>query len=182
VAPALRRVRAYDGAGASGVSGHSEENDMPRIRNLLIGGVVGAATAYFFDPELGPGRRARLQDEVGARLREGRRSVDRAARQLQDRTRGAVAQLESSGRPDDDLTVLSRVESAILGLPGLPRGAVDVEVVDGGLVLRGEVASEEQERELVETATHVQGVRTVRSQLRLPDAGAPDQAPASDAG
>ncbi|HEY4026186.1 MAG TPA: BON domain-containing protein [Candidatus Dormibacteraeota bacterium] len=151
---------------------------MPRVRNLLIGGVVGAAAAYFFDPELGPARRARLQDELAARLREGRRSLDHAARQLQERTQGVIAQLEASPRADDDLTVLSRVESVLFGMPGFPKGSIDAEVVGGRLVLRGEVASEEQEREIVEAASHIPGVAAVESLLHLPGAEAPTKAAA----
>jgi osmotically-inducible protein OsmY len=142
---------------------------MARIRTLLIGSAVGAAAAYFFDPDLGSARRARLQDELGARVREGRRTLEGAARQLQGRAQGAVAELDT-GAPwdDDDLTVLSRVESVLYGMPGFPRGAVETEVVDGRLVLRGEVASPEQERDIVELASHVRGVAEVESLLRVP--------------
>jgi hypothetical protein len=155
---------------------------MQRMRNLLIGGVVGAATAYLFDPELGPARRARLQDELGARLREGRRTLDRTAQQLQDRTRGTVAQLQASQRADDDLTVLSRVESVLFGMPGFPRGAIDAEVVGGRLVLRGEVAGEEQEREIVEAASRIKGVAAVESLLHPPGVEAPNESAARHAG
>jgi HSP20 family molecular chaperone IbpA len=155
---------------------------MQRMRSVLIGGVVGAAAAYFFDPELGPARRARLQDELGARLREGRRTLEGAAQQLQDRTWGAVAPLEASPRADDDLTVLSRVESILFGMPGFPKGAIDAEVVGGRLVLRGEVASEEQAREIVEAASRIQGVAAVESMLHTPDAEAPNKSSARHAG
>jgi osmotically-inducible protein OsmY len=148
---------------------------MPRIRSILIGGVVGAAAAYFFDPELGTARRARLQDQVEARARDGRREVERAVRQLQGRLMGAVAQLEVAPRPDDDLALLSRVESVLLGIPGYPRAAVEAEVVDGRLVLRGRVASEEQAREIVEAASGVRGVLAVESLLGTPAAEAPNR-------
>lgn len=154
---------------------------MARIRSLLIGGAVGAAAAYFFDPDQGPARRARLQDQVGARVREGRRRLDRAARQLTDRAQGAVAQLEAASRTsrdDDDLTVLSRVESSLFGMRDFPKGAIDAEVVDGQLVLRGEVASEEQEREIVEAASRVRGVAGVESLMHLPGTPAPNKAAA----
>lgn len=154
---------------------------MARIRSLLIGGAVGAAAAYFFDPDHGAARRARLQDQVGARAREGRRSLDRAVQQLTDRAQGAVAQLEAGSRvprDDDDLTVLSRVESTLFGMRDFPKGAIDAEVVDGQLVLRGEVASEEQEREIVEAAGRVRGVAAVESLLHLPGTPAPNKAAA----
>lgn len=150
---------------------------MARFRSLLIGGIVGAAATYFFDPELGTARRARLQEQLEAGMRDGRRSLEQAARQLQERVEGLP-----SAREDDDLTVLGRVERALLGVPGLARRSVDAEVIDGRLVLRGDVASTEQEREVIETASGVPGVAGVESRLRLPGEGildgpAPGRAP-----
>lgn len=142
---------------------------MAKIRTLLIGSAVGAAAAYFFDPDLGGARRARFQDELGIRVREGRRTLESAVRQLQGRAQGAVAELNTAAPwDDDDLTVLSRVESVLYGMPGFPKGAVETEVVDGRLVLRGEVASPEQARDIVELASHVRGVAEVESLLRVP--------------
>jgi osmotically-inducible protein OsmY len=131
---------------------------MARIRSLLIGGAVGAAAIYFLDPEEGAARRARVQDRI-----EG------LARELQDRARGAMGRLDTSiaSRADDDLSLLGRVEVALLTLPDVERGSVETEVVDGQVVLRGDVASVEQERELVETAGRVPGVAGVESQLQL---------------
>jgi len=141
---------------------------MARIRTLLIAGVVGAAAVYFFDPDLGGARRARLLEDIDTGIREGRRSLERAVSQLRDQTRGAVAELDTAAPwDDDDLTVLSRVESVLYSIPGFPRGSIEAEVVDARLVLRGEVASAEQERDIVEIARHVRGVAEVESLLRI---------------
>jgi osmotically-inducible protein OsmY len=131
---------------------------MPKIRNLLIGGAVGAAAAYFLDPDEGAVRRARVQGRI-----EG------LAQELQDRVQAAVGQRggPTTALPDDDLSVLSRVESAFRGLLDVPRGSVETEVIDGQVVLRGEVASVEQERELVDAAGRVPGVAGVESLLQL---------------
>jgi osmotically-inducible protein OsmY len=132
---------------------------MARIRSLLIGGAVGAVAAYFLDPDEGRVRRARLQGRV-----EG------LAQELQDRVQAVIGGPadSSASLPDDDLSVLSRVESALLVLPGFRRGLIETEVVDGQVVLRGEVASVEQEHELVATAGRVPGVTGVESLLELP--------------
>jgi len=129
---------------------------MARIRGLLIGGAVGALAIYFLDPAQGAVRRARVQGRI-----EG------LAQELQDRVQAAVGQLSgpTTALPDDDLSVLSRVESALQGLPGVRRGSIETEVIDGQVVLRGEVASIEQERELVDAAGRVQGVAGVESLL-----------------
>jgi hyperosmotically inducible periplasmic protein len=131
---------------------------MARIRNLLIGGAVGAVAAYFLDPDEGAVRRARVQGRI-----------ERLAQELQDRVQAAVGQLgaPATALPDDDLSVLNRVESALKGLPDLRRGSVETEVVDGQVVLRGEVASAELERELVDAAGRVPGVAGVESLLQV---------------
>jgi|SRR5215472_14804234 len=132
---------------------------MAKIRSLLIGGAVGAVAAYFLDPDQGAVRRARVQGRI-----EG------LAQELQDRVEAAVGRIEGSTAPlpDDDLSVLSRVESAIQGLPDVRRGAVETEVIDRQVVLRGEVASVEQERELIAAAGGVPGVAAVESLLQFP--------------
>src|SRR5438034_11635500 len=100
-----------------------------KIRNLLIGGALGAALAYYLDLERGRGRRARLVDQVGARARHGRRALERTGRQLRDGVTGAASQLEAAapGEPEDDLTILSRVESVLFGMPGFPKQSVNAE-------------------------------------------------------
>jgi hypothetical protein len=132
---------------------------MARIRSLLIGGAVGAVAAYFLDPDEGAVRRARVQGRVEGLVQE-----------LQDRAQAAIGRLDASiaPLPDDDLSVLSRVESALLGVPGFLKTSIETEVVDGQVVLRGEVASVEQEREVVAAAAGVPGVTGVESLLQLP--------------
>ncbi len=130
---------------------------MTRIRGLLIGGVVGAAAVYLCDPEQGPARREGLQ-----------RGLTDAVRRLRGRARAGVASLEDSAPwADDDLSLLSRVESALLRVPGVARGSVEAEVLDGRVVLRGEVASAEQERDVVEAARRVPGVDSMESLLTV---------------
>jgi len=142
---------------------------MAKIRTLVIGGAVGAALTYFFDAELGPGRRAQVKDLVGAALDRGRRELSRQARQLQQRSPSAVAELAAGGAtgPEDDLTVLSRVESILYAMPDYPRSNIEAEVVGSRLTLRGEVESAELAREIVETASHVRSVASVENLLQV---------------
>src|SRR5262249_30277680 len=118
-----------------------------------------AVAAYFLDPDEGAVRRARVQGRVEGLVQE-----------LQDRAQAAIGRLDASVAPlpDDDLSVLSRVESALLGVPGFLKSSIETEVVDGQVVLRGEVASVEQEREVVAAAAGVPGVTGVESLLQLP--------------
>jgi osmotically-inducible protein OsmY len=155
-----------------------------KIRSVLMGAGLGAALLYFLDPRQGRGRRARLRDQVGTGLRDVRRRVEGTARQLRDGVQGTVTQLEvaPAAEPEDDLTVLSRVESVLLGAPGFPRESVDAEVVGGALTLRGEVRSDEEERQVVEAASRIRGVVVVESLLHLPGQPAPNKAAARRAG
>jgi hypothetical protein len=129
-----------------------------RIRSLLIGGVIGAAAVYLFDPDLGQARRARLREALAGLVHD-------AGWPIVDRLLGAVPDDAPTQRADDDLMVLNRVESVLLGTPDFPRGSIDIELVDGACVLRGEVSSDEQGRRIAETAASVPGVRAVESLL-----------------
>jgi len=142
---------------------------MARIRTLVIGGAVGAALTYFLDAELGPARRAQLKELAAAAINRGRDELNRQTRQLQDRSRGAIAQLQTGGAPgpEDDLTILSRVESILHAMPDFPRSSVEAEVVGGRLILRGEVETAELAREIVETASHVRSVASVENLLQV---------------
>ena len=142
---------------------------MARIRTLVIGGAVGAALTYFLDAELGPARRAQLKELAAAAINRGRDELNRQTRQLQDTSRAAIAQLQAGGAPgpEDDLTVLSRVESILHAMPDFPRSSVEAEVVGGRLILRGEVETAELAREIVETASHVRSVASVENLLQV---------------
>lgn len=150
---------------------------MPKLRTLFIAGALGAAASYFFDPERGRGRRTRARDQLGGWLRSGRRNLEGRATQVGGRARGAVTQLQHAHdeRSDDDLTVLSRVESEVMGRPGFPKGRVNADVVGGRLTLRGDLESEEQIRDIVEAAGRVSGVVMVVNLLHLPGTPAPTE-------
>lgn len=151
---------------------------MAKIRNLVIGGAIGAGVTYFLDPELGPGRRARLQSQFGATFSRGKGEFARAARQLQGRAQGAVVQLQAAAAParEDDLTLLGRVESVLHAVPGFPRSTVEAEVVDSRLILRGEVDSADQAREIVQAASQVRNIAAVESLLQVRGEQAPNKA------
>jgi osmotically-inducible protein OsmY len=146
---------------------------MPKIRTVVVGGVVGAALVYLFDPRLGPERRARLGDQLGAAVRRSRSEVERVARRVEERAQGAMTHLEHAvePRPADDLTILDRVESVLYGMPDFPKGSVTAEVVDGRLLLRGEVRDERQASDIVAVAARVPGVAAVENELHVNGVG-----------
>lgn len=136
---------------------------MARIRTLVIGGAIGAALTYLLDPKRGPERRA----ELGAAIGRGRRELDRLGQRIRALGAGAEPMPAAGLESEDDLTILSRVESLLYAMPGFPRSTVEAEVVDGRLFLRGEVESAGQADEIVQTASQVRSVTAVENLLRV---------------
>jgi osmotically-inducible protein OsmY len=151
---------------------------MPKIRTLVIASALGAAASYFFDPERGAGRRAQARSQLESLVRQGRRSVQRTAMQIEDRVGGTVAEIQHAHdeRDNDDLTILDRVESEVFGRRGFPKDRINADVVDGRLTLRGQLDSEEQIRQVVKAAGKVPGVKEVVVLLHLPGTPAPNKA------
>ena len=123
---------------------------MTRLRYAAL----GAALAYFFDPQNG---RARRRDTI-------KRIV-----QLSQRQRG---RLTARAQPDD-VTLARQVESEIFGDADVPKGQINVNAEEGRVVLRGEVESAEMIEELVSKARKVQGVQEVENLLHTPGQAAP---------
>jgi BON domain len=148
---------------------------MPKLRSLVVAGALGAAASYFLDPQRGRARRTRARAQLDVMLRRGRVGMEQRT--------GYGANGAGAGRPDrayadpvaDDLTVLSRFESEVMGRPGFPKGRVNANVVDGRLTLRGELESEDEIRSLVEAASGVGGVVEVVNLLHLPGTPAPHE-------
>src|SRR6188474_454083 len=112
---------------------------MTRLRYAAL----GAALAYFFDPQNGRARR--------------KETIKRIVR-LSQRQRG---RLTARAQPDD-VTLARQVESEIFGDADVPK-----------VVLRGEVVSAEMIEELVSKARKVQGVQEVENLLHTPGQAAP---------
>jgi len=123
---------------------------MTRLRYAAL----GAALAYFFDPQNG---RARRKETI-------KRIV-----QLSQRQRGRL----TAGAQPDDVTLARQVESEIFGDADLPKGQINVNAEEGKVVLRGEVESAEMIEELVSKARKVQGVQEVENLLHTPGQAAP---------
>jgi hyperosmotically inducible periplasmic protein len=128
---------------------------------------VGAVIGYFVDPISGRSRRARLRDQVGARLRAGGRAVARKARWRAGKVKGVLHRLwRSSGEaPRDDETLLQKVRSEAVGVVDGPVGDVDVRVDNGVVYLTGAIDDAEIAHDLVQRIRGVTGVRDIRSEL-----------------
>jgi osmotically-inducible protein OsmY len=112
----------------------------------LIG--LGAALTYFFHPEQGAVRRARVRGRI----------------------KGLLASTQE--RPDD-VTLARQVESELFRDEEVPKGQINVNAENGKIVLRGEVGEPEMIRDLEQRARSVQGVSDVENLLHLPGVEAP---------
>lgn len=146
------------------------------IRSFLAGATAAAAAEYLLDPQQGARRRHMIRDWVAARLRRGRREAGRKAEQAADKAQGVVAEATPPGRDASELNdpgLAAKVESELFKPEDSPKGSVDLNVENGVVVLRGQVESDEQRRDLVERAEAVDGVRRAESLLHLPGEAAP---------
>ena len=145
----------------------------------IIGAAVGAAAAFLADPARGRARRARLLDQGAATLRHAGRAMGRGMRGIRSTAEGKLEAMAEGGErvgPLDDVTIRDRAESELFRDPSVPKGAINVNVERGILVLRGEVPDDAMRRRLAEEAVGVEGVWSVRNLLHLPGEPAEEMA------
>ena len=149
-----------------------------RIRTLVLGGLIGAAIAYLYDPVSGRGRRAQLRDRGRSQARTIRERADAKTRHLSNVTRGAMSEIASAGRSDveeDDATISDRIQSEVLGSAEFPKDRIALTVVDGVAELRGELDAQEDIDALFIRVSAVPGVRGVVNHLRIHGEPAPNK-------
>jgi BON domain len=136
-----------------------------------VGLAGGAIACYFLDPQQGRRRRHEARDRVLSIGRRGfRRAEQRAARAARG-ARGRVMRVaHRNGHPEelDDASLADKVRSEALRDHEVPKGQVNVNVEHGTVVLRGQLASQEQIDHLIAEAERVDGVREVKSLLHTP--------------
>jgi osmotically-inducible protein OsmY len=136
---------------------------------IAAAGVVGAAGAYFLDPQSGTRRRHMLRDKAEAIVRK---ATNRARRQKEYRVHqaeGKVEAVKSKARPEkpapNDQALAERVKSEIFQPADAPKGSVNINVEHGIVYLRGHVDKKDQIEELAKQARSVDGVRGVHNLL-----------------
>lgn len=149
-----------------------------KMRSLVIGGLVGAAIAYLFDPVSGRGRRTRLRDQAMSEMRKTRERAEAKKRHLSNIARGTVSEIASPGpenREPDDATLTQRIQSEVFGSPDVPKDRIALTVVGGIAELRGELDAQEDVDALFIRVSAVPGVRGVRNFMRIHGADAPNK-------
>jgi hypothetical protein len=147
---------------------------------------IGALIMYFFDRASGRRRRALVRDRVAHMrrvvTRDTRRTITRRGRFFRGVARGVrhdAAELIPHGyRKVDDDTLVARVRSEVLRRADVPAGEVHVDVYEGCVTLRGQLATETEIRRVVDAARHLDGVSDVRSYLHVPGTVPPNKAEA----
>src|SRR5260221_2032507 len=149
----------------------------PMVLLLLAGAGVGYLAAYLLDPERGRSRRTEIARRLGGIGLEANRMAQRTTVRATDKASGIKSRvLSRTGSAEtDDLTILDRVESEVFRDPAIPKGGINVMVVEGKAVLRGQV--EEPQIGAIEAAVRkVVGVKEAENLLHGPGTPAPNKA------
>ena len=131
---------------------------------MIAGGIIG----FFLDPRQGRRRRHQARDRVLSLGRHGVRRAERGAVRTARGARGRVMRVaHRNGHPTDldDTSLADKVRSEALRDHEVPKGQVNVNVEHGTVVLRGQLATQEQIDHLIEETERVDGVREVKSLL-----------------
>jgi osmotically-inducible protein OsmY len=141
------------------------------MRRKLRFAALGAALAYFFDPENGKRRRKVTMDRIaGLVRRHGRRLGRGVASEAYGLKQKAAHRQEQPKSPPDDVTLARKVETEIFRGPEIPKGKINVNAENGIVVLRGEAETPEMIEDLARKAKEVHGVRDVENLLHVPGA------------
>ena len=135
------------------------------LPNLLVGAGIGAAFAYFFDPQQGRRRRSLMRDQFARAMSKSNRAVDVGWRDLRHRVQGSLAEWEASLKEGDvpDEVLVDRVRSRMGRYVSHP-SSIGVAATGGRVILHGVVLQEEVP-ELLAAVRSVRGVRDVEDQL-----------------
>jgi hypothetical protein len=122
---------------------------------------------YFYDPDRGRRRRAMVQDQVNRMVNRSDDFIDKAARDLRNRTRGTLAEAMAllSDQEAPDWILEERVRAELGRVARHPR-ANDISVNQGRVTLSGPILADDVER-VLSKAGAVRGVKGVENQLQV---------------
>jgi hypothetical protein len=157
--------------------------DMSRTMNLSLAGMavfavgllVGVHLAWLAGSRTAKRRRMMLSAGVARSVRRTARQTSRVGRRTRNRIQGQVARLRERGNdmPDDDPTLVDRVQSRLFREDWVPKGRIVINAENGTVVLRGVAEQPDDIDKIVAVVASVRGVRRVHSMLHLPGTPAP---------
>jgi osmotically-inducible protein OsmY len=146
---------------------------------LLFGAAIGAAAAWFLDPNDGTRRRHVARDKATKYARQGKDQAGRQATYAAQTAKGKVSAAAPGGGREpaaerlNDPALTAKIESEVFREAEAPKDKVSVNVEDGIAYLRGEVDDPAVIDRLREATAKVDGVRGVESLLHAPGQPAP---------
>lgn len=148
------------------------------FRTIVVSG-LGAAVAYFMDPDRGRARRNQAKDQANSFLRRRQEDAERRARYEANASHGQAMQAAGAGvpHPQDDVDVAQAVKQVLAGLD-IDTRDVTVETVEGKLTLRGQVGTRDEIDRLESAVAQAPGVFELQSFLHTPGTPAPNKASA----
>lgn len=143
-----------------------------------LAAIGGALAGFFLDPASGRRRRAQTVQRIPAFFRRRGREAARLGRRAGAEAYGVkqkAMHLRREPKPGklNDPALARKVETEIFRDPEVPKGQINVQVVDGIVELRGEVPRPEMIDDLIERTRSVPEVRGVENLLHLPGTPAP---------
>ena len=133
---------------------------------MLLGMGIGASLMYLLDPTGGGRRRALVRDRFVHAGHVIGNAAEATGRDVANRTSGAVARIRGarhSDEPVDDRVLAERVRAQLGRNVSHPR-AIDVDAVDGVVILRGSILQSEVAG-LCNSVARVSGVKEVVDEL-----------------
>ena len=144
---------------------------------LLFAGALGAALAYFLDPDRGKRRRNIARDRLMGMARRTADQVERKVEYAASTAQGISQKISNQNGQDkfdlNDETLAQKVESEIFRDPNIPKGKININAENGVVVLRGELDRPDQINALEDKVRSIPGVAGVENLLHLPNTQAP---------
>jgi hyperosmotically inducible periplasmic protein len=149
-----------------------------RGRTLIIGGILGALSAYFLDPNTGKRRRHVTRDKAGSLLNKTGRTAHHTAEYAGGRVEGILRETvphpPDNPNPDDN-TLRDRVESEVFRDPRYSREHLNIEVAKGVVDVHGQLSGQGEIDDLVRRVKQVPDVKGVQNHVHLPGTPAPNK-------
>lgn len=140
---------------------------MKPLLTVLGALALGAGAMYYFDPDQGRRRRALVADKAGSAAHDTRDYFDRQRKRGADRLQGLASRIRSrlASPPPTDAQLSGQVRARLGRAVSYPR-AIETEVQQGRVILRGDVLADEFNLLMAEIWS-LPGVAAVDSQLAL---------------
>ena len=141
---------------------------MGKLSAFLYGAGIAAGLMYFYDPQMGDRRRAKVKDQIAGMQNDANDGIQTGVRDLRNRARGIMAEgmaMVSNDQGATDHVVEERIRSR-LGFLSRHPGAIQVSVNNKTATLTGDILKDEVDN-LAAGVSRVRGVQSVVNNMRV---------------